>query len=463
MSTLRTGLTLALVAAIWAPSASTAQPKSLEPRSLHRRVDTVVIQGAALGKMIGESKHGIRAYVCRAGYMMPIQFQIDEKNAKGTYCWDAGDPERRIRDEDKGLIDKNDELVVLARDAGDRAFGWQIKTVPGSTKVQEIQLTCPLKKGRAWIYLYSFPKFFKAPRLTLDLARLKIKNHKDGTKTHSWYGEKFMFNNDKARMNAVRATYAGLSPNGDYRKVPSMLDSTQVKAVVSFMWVTVTRQSNDIKVTLGGLIDGPIRVVAESRIKVYLAMGFWVSAPDSYLILWHNKMSMPTNAQCPVNLDQNDHSYYDLCMDMDKRLAGKGWKFYNSRNKTPVDIDGRISKAERELDRRYPDWNAVYGPRGALISKFVIPPFLAKRKRSKLIYVDDEFIKRPNDEEGLEFQKGCFGLNGYHMDMRGLKKGLYPGDYIVWYAPPPFKPGDEQAYLDEYDDPVEAQPTQAAK
>ena len=54
------------------------------------------------------------------------------------------------------------------------------------------------------------------------------------------------------------------------------------------------------------------------------------------------------------------------------------------------------------------------------------------------------------------FEPGAVGLNGYFMDMQGLKEGMYSGDYAVWYLPPPFKQGDEVPYLREYDHPIVA-------
>ena len=152
---------------------------------------------------------------------------------------------------------------------------------------------------------------------------------------------------------------------------------------------------------------------------------------------------MPTNADNPVNLDTSDESSYTLCMDLNKAVVGQGWKFYNSYNPQPVLIDGKMSAAEQQLVKTYPDWNCVFHPTmGAMISKFVVPDFLGKkRKASKLLYIDDAQYERPEDEEGIEFQPGAIGYHGYYMDMAGLKKGTYPGDYVVWYADPPFKPG----------------------
>ncbi|MGE0708996.1 MAG: hypothetical protein AB7N76_23440 [Planctomycetota bacterium] len=451
----------ALLLLLAAPAA--AQQQFLEPRGLTRSVDTVVIPGSACGKAKGAKIDRIRVYACRNGMMLPICYQIDERDPAGVYCWSSGPKEYRRSDNDNGGFDGNDELVILARDAGNRALPMQLMMVPGAMGHQEIELTDPKDKRKAWIYLFLFPPALSPGKVNLELVDLRTRAHDDGEKTYYWRGESFLFNNDRSRANAVRATYAGFASPGtrDYTKVPNLIDSTQVRAVVSFMWITLTRQSNDIKVEIGGIIDGPLRVIAENRLSVYLTLGYWVKAPASYLVLWRNKMSMPTNASCPVNLDTSDESSYTLCIDMNKEA--KGLKFFNSHNKKPVAVDGKMSAEEQRLDTTYPDWNCVYGAQGAMISKFVIPDFLRQKEGSKLIYVDDASYERPEDEEGLEFQKGAIGYNGYVMDMRGLKKGLYPGDYVVWYAPPGFKPGDEAGYLNEYDHPVEAKATAVAR
>jgi hypothetical protein len=451
-------IALALVTVGFGP-AFAQQVRFRAPRTLARSVDTVVLSGADSGRAKGHPIASIRAYALRLGVMTPISYQIDERNQVGTWCWTQGPLQRRLRDSDRGKLDSNDEVVFLVRDAGDQALPQQLFQVPGAIGYQEIQISDPRRPGKAWVYLYLFTPQLQPGRVTGDYARLRVKNHPNGEKTHYWYGESFCFNNNRSRNNAVRATYAGFAAPGttDYSKVPNLIDSTQVKAVVSFMWVTLTRHSHDFKIKLGGWIDGPLRVIAENRLKVRLAMGYWVEAPDSYLILWRNKMSMPTNAACPVNLDTSDESNYTLCVDMNK--AVKGLKFFNSHNKKPVIIDGKMSPAEKAMNLAYPKYNVLYGPSGAMITKFVIPNFLRRKKGSKLIYLDDLKRAPKDDSEGIEFQKGAYGYNGYVMDMRGLKKGLYPGDYVVWYAPPGFKPGDERGYLEEYSFPVEIEAT----
>lgn len=450
------------VACLLTSAAAADQPESLARRTLKRSVDTVVLSGRkALGsRLLRTPVNQLRAYACRRGYMTPIQLQVDERDQQSRFVWTSGPADRRTQDHDGGQLDTNDEVLILARDAGDRASAESLAQIAGNTGLQEIELTDPLDGTKAWVYLARFPRAKRPARPDTDLVDLEIRPLDDEDKAiYTWTGENFQFNNARSPTNAVRATWAATTPSGkrSFRRAHNLVDSTQTRAVVSFMWVTVARQSDEFKVKTGGLIDGPIRIVAENRMQVYLALGVWVSAPASYVILWSNRVSMPTNADCPVNLDESDESNYSLCVDLSQKL--RGYRFYNSHNPTPVMIDGKTSPAERALDRSYPDWNCVYGPDGAMMMKFVCPSRLRDAPGSGLIYVDDLNHRKEEGAEGLEFEPGAMGYHGYYLNMQGLTKGTYPGDYVVWYLPAPFKPGDEQPYLNEYDHPVVAAAT----
>jgi len=426
-----------------------------QPRTLSRVVDTVVIPGEQLGAIRGVHKERIRVYTCRSGYLIPIVYQLDERDDGGTYCYDQGPRELRVVDSDRGRIDDNDELLVLARDAGARAHPAAFGMVPGYTAVQEVELRDPLDEGKAWVYVFSF----RSPpgRLSTDLVDLDYEEIDDEQGRYVWRGPNFTFNNDRSPTNAVRATFGAFNDPETGELSDNVLDCTWINAVVTFMWVTVERRSDDVRVKVGGYIDGPIRIVAQNMLEVYLALGFWVSAPDSYVMLWPNRVSMPTNASCPVDLDEHGESGYTLVWDL--RSSATGWSFYNSHNDEPVTIDGEWQIEELRLDKAWPDWNCAFGPEGAIITKFVVPEELQDGS-SKLFYRDNA-RHRFDDDESIEFEPGSYGTNGYYVDMRGLEEGLYPGDYVVWYCPPPFAPGDHVAYLNEYDHPVEARPTGA--
>ena len=440
--------------------AGPAAAQDLANRTLERSVDVVVVEGEEVGDpILGTPNDRIRLYACRGSFMIPILFQIDQKDPSGTYCWNQGPVRRRIQDNDEDRFDVNDELVFMVRDAGNRAQPGALRTVPGAADVQELRIVDPLDDSEAWVYVYTF-RGFTPPRVNTRLVSIQISPHptEEDALWHRWRGEYWEIHNLLSPSNAARSTHARLGDPAeeDLSRGRSMIDCTMARGEASFMWVTLVRHSEDIELQSGGRIQGPIRVIVESRLRVYLAMSFWIEAPDSYLILWPDRVSMPTNVSSPVNLDESDVSSYTLVWDM--RSTTEGWQFYNSHNPDPVPLDGRMSEAERNLDTTYPDWNCIYGPEGGMMSKFVIPESM-QRETNRLVWIDDA-DHRHDEVENMDFEDGAYGTNGYFVDLRGLPEGTYPGDYVVWYLPPGFQPGDEQGYLNAYDHPVRVEVSQ---
>jgi hypothetical protein len=113
-------------------------------KTLQRSADPVIITGDALPQLIGKHIDNIRVFSFRDGVMVPIPFQIDQRDSTGCWVWDViyrqpfqfdtEDPSAitlrkpfshgpgTVDDEDpagKSLLDANDELVLMASDLGD--------------------------------------------------------------------------------------------------------------------------------------------------------------------------------------------------------------------------------------------------------------------------------------------------------------------------------------------------------
>ncbi|MBI3726482.1 hypothetical protein HY251_21370, partial [bacterium] len=92
----------------------------------------------------------MRALACREGKLVPIRFQVDARTPQLNYAWTSGEEATK----DRGRIDDDDEIVFMARDAGDRASP-ALLDLPG-TQRQEVELQDP-SGGRAWVYLVAWP------------------------------------------------------------------------------------------------------------------------------------------------------------------------------------------------------------------------------------------------------------------------------------------------------------------
>ena len=134
---------LLLLCLITLSQAALTRPAAGE-KTLQRSADPVIITGDDLPQLIGKHIDNIRVFSFRDGVMVPIPFQIDQRDSTGCWVWDViyrqpfqfdmEDPSAitlrkpfahgpgTVDDEDPAgtpLLDANDELVLMARDLGD--------------------------------------------------------------------------------------------------------------------------------------------------------------------------------------------------------------------------------------------------------------------------------------------------------------------------------------------------------
>jgi hypothetical protein len=441
-------LTAGLIAIAAGAIVARVDAQTVRPKTLTRTEDWVVVPGAELPRLKGQPCEKLRAYACRGGSMVPVPYQVDERRGEGGYCFTDGDAQYHVKDQDNGLFDDNDELVFMSRDTGDLAA--ESAFPPGVKAGHLIELKDPKKGGASgWIYLFAFDA--PPPRSTVRYAH--IERRKD--KTVEWHGERFYSDNGRSPHNVCRLTTLKFAKpedaTPDYAKCNNVIDCSKVTLRAKKLFMSIQRDSSDVYVDIGGYINGPVRVICQNLVEINVALGFTIRCPDSFLFLYANATTMPTNVDLPVDLsDSEGTSWYKLLVDLSKERA-KGWKFYNEKNSTPVTIDGKMDAAEQKLNKAWPSWNCMFGPEGAIMVRMVLDK-RAQRATNQLYYSDNV-----EEEEAPEFEPGNFGTVGLKVDLTGLTSGTYAGDYIIWYAPAPFAQGDEQKYLDILDSPLQRQ------
>jgi len=157
------------------------QPGSIlgsDLRDLDRWIDPVEVSGDVLSSMIGAGTENIRVYASRDKTLVPIPFQIDQKNSAGDWVW-SNVPASRKRsnkasedgesdfsraqtgdltadDQDprgKSVFDSNDVLVFMARDIGDRHSKAANET---GTVIAELKISDLQKGDDGWIYVIRY-------------------------------------------------------------------------------------------------------------------------------------------------------------------------------------------------------------------------------------------------------------------------------------------------------------------
>ncbi|HZU96679.1 MAG TPA: hypothetical protein VFF73_08315 [Planctomycetota bacterium] len=431
---------IALVPFVLTPS----EADTIKAKTLTRTEDWVILKGKDFPRFKGRNKDKIRFYAQKNGALEPIPYQIDKKTIEGNYCWTEGDADKIVADPANGNIVDQDEIVFMAKDAGDLAS--ESSFPAGQKAVHLIQLVDPRTNGTGWVYAFAFDD----PPARSTRKYTWIDKKEDGTVT--WHGERWMSDNAKSTWNACRMTTLKFArpedETPDFSKSPSIIDCSKVTLRLKKWFKCLQWDSTDFYVKIGGYINGPVRVVCQSIMEFDIALGFKLRAKDSYIMTYANASTMPTNCENPIDISETPgESWYKLLMDLNSKTA-KGWKFYNDKNPTAVTIDGKMDDAEKKLDKSWPDWNCVFGPEGAIIQRFTIPKEVV-RNSNELYYNDDM-----SQEEPPEFEPGNWGCFGYKLDLSGVKAGLYTGDYVIWYCAAPYKQGDETKYLDVVDKPL---------
>ncbi|NOQ87334.1 MAG: hypothetical protein GQ550_00270, partial [Gammaproteobacteria bacterium] len=148
-----------------------------ESYSLTRSIDPIIISGSEIPDMTGTEISNLRVFMSRNGYIRPVPFQIDQKNSINDWVWDVvydSDKvddrffeeeseqiveQKNLTDDDqdplgKSVFDKNDVLVFLVKDAGDRDRKSIMRL--GADKLLELKITDPVNQTKGWVYLAYF-------------------------------------------------------------------------------------------------------------------------------------------------------------------------------------------------------------------------------------------------------------------------------------------------------------------
>ena len=166
------GLVASVVAMVGVPRAA-AEPVS-------RPEDPVVVTGRTLTPLLGVAPDRVAAFRREAGAWVPIPVQVDERalvdfgsepsangvpgstgtvygtQAIGVAVLQYTDPETWVGPDPNPAVDRNDEVALMARDAGDQALGAEPPEHVDAATGLELSVTDPLEPGaQSWVYLFA--------------------------------------------------------------------------------------------------------------------------------------------------------------------------------------------------------------------------------------------------------------------------------------------------------------------
>jgi hypothetical protein len=344
----------ALAAAVLVPALSGRADDSGR-MTLDRVMDNVVITGKDLKAVEGAAVSDLRLMAFKQGKPAAIPFQVDEKTPDGNYVMTHPDGSR---DHDDGKLDDNDELVFLAKDAGDR--GDLSASGLGPKAWSEITLTDPVTGARGWAYLMAFDK--NPPALS-PISYMSYKELADHDEIVTPYYTLRFPKNNVFMSDIIISKAAG--GNGK-----DILDKIKMRSGVSMLGgtFTVNRTEEDFTHKLLGVLTGPVRVIRQTETRLSIVLSLKSPAAIVNGSFYPACFQFPSMLSLPFRMDMIASDAY-MRQGWDLNRNAIGLKFYSNLNPAPVVMDGKMSPGEQSLaaDRDTLHWALGTGPQGTFM------------------------------------------------------------------------------------------------
>ncbi len=424
---------LVLPASGQAPSVSSLQLRSgqagqvLATKTMDRFYDPVEFRSEMLEGLLGKKLSHLRLYSFVEGSFRQVPYQIDEWTEDGFLVMDQGlDQNGELAN---GILDGQDMLVFMARDAGDRVSRglWP----QGAGQGIEIEILDPATGGKGWCYLLHFPEAAPEtsfPILTTidDTEEIILKGS-----TYCGVGTNFTSGARVYKTASMEHIWTTAEGGGDGR---DLIDRNKVRIEVRFLFGLLRIKINEDNF-LGEVSKykkGPVRSVLRQWAGFKLPLRLHnFKTPKLYFSLYiYDTMGFIAAAtKMPFNpgyvlTDFKLQYGYDL-----HHPRGYGMRWYNSNNLEGFLADGVTSPLEAEYDDSSDRWRCIVGPNGWMMHSSTWDKEYFEQAEIKVHYRDDIENYSPP-----EYYPGDLG---YYYTISTVKS-MEPRKYrfqMDWYFP----------------------------
>ncbi len=370
-----------------------------------RDFDAVVVSTSSL-----EGFHGLPiiqfylyAYDADSSIWRVVPFQIDERDAAGSYFG-----------EDDGLLDANDELVVLSRDLGDRVpDGFWIEN--GESKLSpryEIEISDTLRGGqKAWAYLFhstTIDDFVFDDYLTYDRQNDYVTSKYYEVGFHPRFGLPVYY--------AVTTAGGGNSEN----ILDRMKLRINVKGNVSGFTSTIRINENHIENKgISPFANSQVRFIRNmtARMLVKVSLGVFGSITVLDIEVEFPFQFYPYSmiaASDSIKLKRDDVKIKILRNSLDYNPPAVGMYFYNSYNPEQltanlIDGNGSNTGIDRTVNVPALNWQMVTGEPGTILTIYWVSEF---GDFQQLYFWDNKNGGVMDDANGPEGDKWSYGDSG---------------------------------------------------
>ncbi|MBI2962978.1 MAG: hypothetical protein HYY35_04430 [Deltaproteobacteria bacterium] len=346
---------------------------------------------------------------------MPIPYQFDQRNDLGDIIFsDAAEGS-------DFAFDRNDELVFMAKDAGDRVTA---ATLPaGSADALEIELADPVDGGRGWAYLVRFSDDPPPPSAVRYATFDTALNHLGAD----------LYSIDYAPgRNYFLAMRLAPEAGGNGESIADRM-SVRVNPTFSLLFTSWSPEftEDSFTVQIDGVKNGSVRAIRRVRQSLDLGKYFpEVPGGTTYTYYYFSSFSTPSKFSLPWLALKALRAFRFTGVSVLGKHAS-GMQYWDAANPDGVRL-GTTLAAGVETAQDH-DWYVLSGSRGACLHTFAMP----------------EEWRRWGIVRGTVLQgdspTAVADVAGYSLlNMTNLRAaGVYDMDMAVIFLPHAYRPGDE--------------------
>ena len=391
--------------------------------ALGRVHDPAIVSTGDLRKFFGWSSDRFRVVAVRDGRTGEIPFQFDEREDNGDWVVSP------TGDLPPFAIDDDDELVFMAKDAGDRVELGDLP--PGHERAAEIRIRDLRDGGTAWAYLLGYPAAVKERAPVSAYAHFDVATNTVRTPMYT-----IEYEPGTSLMTGLSISPAAGGTGGN------ILLGMQIRVDLEFSflplqrWRTALSEENFGGETQG-FRNGPVRAIRRSRQS--LDLGRFVPELPGGIIYSHFYFSSfvtPSEFSIPgLALRALRSMRYEGVSQFP--LGTDELRYWDGANPAGFRIrSDDLGTLDTETDH---EWWAVSGAGGTCLHTFLVPEDWRTNGivRSTVLRREATSASQPSDE--AQFSVG-YALTGMEKLPRG---GSFDLDMTMFILPRAYAPGDE--------------------
>lgn len=372
-----------------APS-KTKNSNIMETKNLSRLTDIVWIEGRQARAFSGQPVFSLKVLSYRENRLHIIPADIIEFTNEGKMVLPYG-PEANLKDAD-GVISDNDRIFFMAMDAGHRINRDIITSAYKNIGViQEIEITTPADKEKAWVYLVSFTS--DIPKCGFDLVNM----FPDASVIYTPY----MFIQARPQRKGgrlyptVNVCSWIISPEAGGTMV-DVHNSFYIRIAMAYrMGITKTQDQDAFDLRWRAWYDGQVIGMIRASWKLSTPLGIGAPTIFSDVLVTPFTLRDENFIATPFDPGIIIKTYsQSIGEDLNRAVLSSGsrpYKILTAANKKGYAVEAKMKSSEVLAEKKGTKsylWHALTGQFGSMCVISGLNPFLSEHAKFRLEYSD---------------------------------------------------------------------------